>query len=289
VFALWPLEHFHSFVTAVAAVSPGWREWATAAFDLLFPPLCPLCHRRLDEGRRDPLCGPCWAHLPRLAPPFCARCGRPFWRFESHRPEPPTDGVSGPASVGENENSAGLEPGLCEACWRQPPPFAYARAAALYRDAIREALHAFKFGGKTSLSRPLGDLLAEAGQTMLAHQSVDCLVPVPLHPARQAERGFNQSLLLARRLSQRWGLTVSEGALRRVRVTQSQTDLSAEERRANVRGAFDVRRARGVAGARVLLIDDIFTTGATVSECCRVLLAEGGASSVGVLTVARVP
>ena len=175
---------------------------------------------------------------------------------------------------------------LCEPCQHRRPPFAYARAATLYRDAVREALHAFKFGGKTGLCRPLGDLLADAGQTLLPEPRMDCLVPVPLHPARESERGFNQSLLLARRLARRWGLPV-EKALRRVRPTRPQTDLSAGERRANVRGAFVIRRAR-VAGARVLLIDDIFTTGATAAECARVLLAEGGARAVGVLTVARV-
>ncbi len=260
-------------MSSVSLLTSGWQEWATTALDLLFPPLCPLCHGRLGEGRRDPLCGPCWERLPRLAPPFCACCGRPFWTFEQQ-------------SV-ETEDPGGRH--LCEPCQRARPPFTYARAAALYRDGIREALHAFKFGGKASLSRPLGDLLAEAGRAMLPQPSVDWLIPVPLHPAREAERGFNQSLLLARRLSERWGVPVREGALRRVRVTRPQTELSAEDRRANVRGAFGLRRARGVAGTRVLLVDDIFTTGATVAECCRVLLTEGGARSVGVLTVARVP
>ncbi len=275
-------------MSSMSVLSRGWQGWATTALDLLFPPLCPLCHGRLGEGRRDPLCGPCWERLPRLAPPFCACCGRPFWTLEPHSSGQPGPSVcSDSPSCWESERSTG--PGFCEPCKRQRPPFAYARAAALYRDGIREALHAFKFGGKASLSRPLGDLLAEAGRAMLPQPSVDWLIPVPLHPAREAERGFNQSLLLARRLSERWGVPVREGALRRVRVTRPQTELSAEDRRANVRGAFGLRRARQVAGTRVLLVDDIFTTGATVAECCRVLLAAGGASSVGVLTVARVP
>jgi len=154
---------------------------------------------------------------------------------------------------------------------------------------MREALQAFKFGRKTALAHPLGDLLADAGQAMLSREVVDCLIPVPLHPARAAERGFNQSRLLAHRVSRCWGVPVAEGVLKRVRFTRSQTELSAEERRANVRGAFLLRRPRTVAGTHVLLIDDIFTTGATVAECSRVLLTTGGASTVGVLTVARVP
>ena len=274
---------------------PAWRHWVTAGLDLFFPPLCPLCHLRLSEGRRDPLCGSCWERVQRLVPPYCPCCGRPFYAFDPDSPpgSAPLGTTTRPAidssSFIETEESSGFGPDLCEACRRKPPPFAYARAAALYLNTAREALRAFKFGRKTALARPLGDLLAEAGQAMLPRQAVDCLVPVPLHPAREAERGFNQTLLLARRLSRRWRLPVAEGALRRVRPTRSQTELSAEERRANVRGAFVLRRPHTVAGAHVLLIDDIFTTGATVAECCRVLLATGGARTVGVLTVARVP
>lgn len=261
----------------------GWRQWVTAGLDLLFPPLCLLCHCRLGEGRRDPLCGSCWERLPRLTPPYCACCGRPFYTFE---PEGPPDIPTRPVAP-----STGVEqsPGLCEPCRRKPLPFSYARAAALYRDSMREALQAFKFGRKTALAHPLGDLLAEAGQAMLSREVVDWLIPVPLHPAREAERGFNQSLLLASRLSRRWGVPVADGVLRRARFTRSQSELSAEERRANVRGAFILRRPRAVAGAHVLLIDDVLTTGATVAECSRVLLAADGASTVGVLTVARVP
>jgi ComF family protein len=153
---------------------------------------------------------------------------------------------------------------------------------------VREAVHALKFGGKTALARPLGDLMAEAGATMLPRGAVDCLAPVPLHPSREAERGFNQSVLLANRVGRRWGVSVELRALRRRRPTLPQTDLDAAGRRANVRGAFTLSRAAAVDGRHVLLIDDVFTTGATVAECARVLV-EAGASAVGVLTVARVP
>lgn len=244
-----------------------WKEWALAFVDLLFPPFCPLCRARLDEGRRDPLCGPCWDGLERLPPPYCRTCGRPFPAFEGGRP---------------------VEGSPCEACRRRRPPFGYARAAAVYGERVREAVHALKFKGKTALARPLGDLLAEAGSAMLAVGAVDCLVPVPLHPSREAERGFNQSVLLANRVGRRWGVPVEPRALRRRRRTLSQTDLDAERRRANVRGAFTLSRSAAVEGRHVLLIDDVFTTGATVAECARVLL-EAGASAVGVLTLARVP
>jgi ComF family protein len=244
----------------------GWREWANAALDLFFPPLCPLCRARLDDGRRDPLCGGCWNGLERLSPPYCQICGRPFEVFEPS-----------------------LEDGRrCEQCRRRRPPFAYARAATLYKETAREALHAFKFGGKRSMARPLGEVMALAGEASGLVEAVDCLVPVPLHGRRQAERGFNQSALLARHLGRRWRRPVVESALRRTTATRPQTDLGADERRKNVRGAFALRRPEPIVGRHVLLIDDILTTGATVSECTRVLL-EGGAKTVGVLTVARVP
>lgn len=243
-----------------------WREWALAFVDLLLPPFCPLCRARLDEGRRDPLCGSCWDRLERLSPPYCRTCGRPFPRFDP---------------------GGAPEAGPCEPCRRRRPRFSYARAATLYGERVREAVHALKFQGKTALARPLGDLMAEVGSRVLPVAAVDCLVPVPLHPSREAERGFNQSVLLARRVSRRWGVPVEPRALRRRRSTPSQTDLDAEARRANVKDAFQVYRSRAVDGRHVLLIDDVFTTGATVSECARVLL-DAGARTVGVLTVARV-
>ena len=244
-----------------------WQAWVTGALDLLFPPFCPLCHARLGEDRRDPLCGSCWERLERLVPPYCESCGRPFPTFEPRGP---------------------WEGSRCEPCRRRRPLFTYARAATLYGDRVREALFCLKFGGKTAMARPLGDLMAEAGSAMVPVKEIDYLVPVPLHPSREAERGFNQSGLLARRLSRRWGIPVEAKSLRRERATRSQTDLGADERRQNMQDAFAVTR-RGVFTAHhVLLIDDVFTTGATVSECARVLRA-AGAASVGVLTVARVP
>lgn len=260
---LRPLEHLPSLTRR----PPLWQEWAAVLLDLLFPPFCPLCHVRLGEGRRDPLCGSCWERLERLLPPYCARCGRPLPTFEGS---------------GSPEHSP------CEPCRRRRPLFAYARAATLYGGRVREALHSLKFQGKTAMARPLGDLMAEAGGAMVPVEEVDCLVPVPLHPSREAERGFNQSWLLARRVGRRWGVPVESRALRRRRSTRPQTDLDVEERRSNVRGVFSVSRPEAFSRRHVLLIDDVFTTGATVSECARVLLA-AGAATVGVLTVARVP
>ena len=176
---------------------------------------------------------------------------------------------------------------LCGACRLRAPAFAYARAGARYGDLVRAALHAFKFGGRRALALPLGDLLAEAVQDRLPLGLPDLLLPVPLHPRRERERGFNQSSLLARRLGRAWGRPVRDDILGRVVATPSQTALDAVARRANVRGAFRLRRPELIAGRHVVVVDDILTTGATLSECARTL-QEMGAARVGALTVARV-
>ena len=256
------------------ADSASWR-WAGALLDLVFPPFCPVCRARLDEGRRDPLCGSCWARLPRIGPPWCRRCGGPLTGFPI---------AAGSASAGSER--AGPGP-LCGACRRRSPAFTYARAALRYEDAAREALHAFKFGGHRALAAPLGDLLLEAVDGRLPAGLPDLLVPVPLHPRRERERGFNQARLLARRVGRAWGCPVGDDVLARAVATPSQTSLDGAARRANVRGVFRLRRPELVAGRHVLLVDDILTTGATASECVR-CLEEAGPRGVGVLTVARV-
>jgi ComF family protein len=248
----------------------GWRGWVGALLDLVFPPFCPVCRRPLAAGRRDPLCRECWEGIERLAPPWCRTCGLELGRFAGAR-EP-----------------AGTEPGhVCGPCRRRPPAFTYARAAARYGDIVREAVHGLKFRGRRALAAPLGDLVAEMGRSCLPVAEPDLLVPVPLHPRRERERGFNQALLLARRLGRGWSVPVRTDVLARTVFTPPQTELSAEARRANVRAAFALRRPELVAGRHVVLVDDILTTGSTASACAA-RLREGGAATVGVLTVARV-
>ena len=180
------------------------------------------------------------------------------------------------------------EPGpLCGPCRRRAPGFDYARSAARYEDVMREALHAFKFRGRRALAAPLGELLVEAMEGRLPAGVPALLVPVPLHPRRERERGFNQASLLARRVGRAWRVPVPDDVLVRAVATPSQTELDAPARRANVRDAFRLRRPELVVGRHVLLVDDILTTGATLSECAR-CLREGGAVTVGALAVARV-
>jgi ComF family protein len=152
---------------------------------------------------------------------------------------------------------------------------------------VREALHAFKFRGRWTLAAPLGDLLGEVVTGRLPAGVPDLLLPVPLHPRRERERGFNQASLLARRVGRSLGCPVREDVLARVVATHSQTELDAAARRANVRNAFEVRRPAYIVGRHVILVDDVLTTGATLSECAR-RLRDAGATAVGALTVARV-
>lgn len=248
------------------------REWTRAALDLLYPALCPVCGALLGAGRRDPLCGGCWAGMARLGPPWCPRCGRP-----------PAAVAAGPG--GAAADGLALDHRLCPPCRREPPPYHWARAAALYAGPVREALHAFKFGGRRALARPLAALLVEQCGAGVP-PDVDALVPVPLSPARQQERGFNQAALLAEGVGLALGRPVRAGWLRRRRPTRPQSELTAEERWANVRDAF--RAGPAVAGRHLVVLDDVITTGATVGACARAL-RQAGARAVGVLAVARVP
>lgn len=239
-------------------------RWLDPLLDLFFPAICPVCQTRSDDPRHRPFCVRCWAALPLLSGPGCQICGQPL---------------------------PGLAGGLaCEACRRAPPPFEFARAVGAYRDGMRTAIHALKYRGRTALAPPLAGLLAEIGTRVLPEPPgdlIDAVVPVPLHPERLAERGFNQAALLAAPCAARWRLPFLPRALARARATRPQTDLDAAARRANVAGAFVVVRPAEVVGRRLLLVDDVLTTGATVGAAAHAL-NQGGAARVGVLVLARV-
>ena len=278
-----------------------------AALDLVFPAFCSICEGTLGAGRRDPLCGRCWGAITRLAAPWCHVCGASSptaVTFDGpHRVEhgregaaAPTTGGVGLPSPGRSSESCdsgewvtqpveGVAPSRpCSTCTADPPQYDYARSAAVYEGALREALHAFKFSGKRALARPLGDLAIEQCVASLL-AGIEAVIAVPLARERERERGFNQAALLAQRIAKRLGVPTRPRWLARVRATRPQSDLPAAERRVNVRGAFQASRA--VVGRHVLVVDDVLTTGATLGECARAL-RDGGARCVGVLTVARV-
>ncbi len=247
---------------------PRPRDLGAVLLHFLFPSPCRSCGGMLDVGRRSLFCSTCWARMLAVAPPVCPQCGWPF-------PSPRALEAS-PAH-------------LCARCRTTRVHFAVARAATLYggEGPAREAILAFKHTGRDTLGRHLAGLMAERSGPIAAEGPWDVLVPVPLHPRRKRERGFNQAAFLARHVGRRMGVPVAAGALRRVRETPPQAGDPADRRR-NVRGAFTVARPADVAGRHVLLIDDVLTTGATANECARVL-RRAGARRVGVFSLARVP
>ena len=242
-------------------------SFTLAALDLVFPALCPVCQTILGAGRRDPLCGSCWSAITRLGAPWCDVCGA-------------APAVS--MSFGEPRRIGPVRP--CPTCETDPPHYHYARSAAVYEGQLREALHALKFSGRRALAGPLAELVAEQCLASLPG-GIEALIPVPLAREREWQRGFNQATLLARRIGRRLEVPTRPRWLTRTRATRPQSDLSASERRANVRGAF--RASHRVAGRHVLVVDDILTTGATLDACARAL-RDAGVVRVGVLTVARV-
>jgi ComF family protein len=161
-----------------------------------------------------------------------------------------------------------------------------ARAFGVYDGSLLEAIHRFKYTGKTPLSRPLSLLARETFCQFWGEKAIDLLIPVPLHVKRLRDRGFNQALLLAKRWAKLENLSLDPFALLRTRWTEPQTSLSRNERKKNIKGAFAVKEPESVRGERLLLVDDVYTTGATVNECARVLM-NAGAEFVDVLTLAR--
>ena len=246
----------------------GCSPWdVLAAFlHLVFPTLCESCRQPLGLDRASVLCGRCWARLERMPSEGCARCGWPL-------PDP--------------AGLRGVETPLCQRCRETRDHFRLARAALRYREGgvARAAILLAKHGRRLALLKQMGRLLAEEAPKHLSLGQWDALVPVPLHWARRWRRGFNQAEVLARAVGRRHGLPVLRGSLRRLRVTPPQQG-DVEARRRNVRDAFSVK-AEPVKGRRLLVVDDVFTTGATVDACARALL-RAGAADVGVLTLARV-
>lgn len=224
--------------------------------DLVFPTSCYLCGRTTKE---EGICPSCEDGFERISPPFCVQCGDPF-----------------PSKEALDHT--------CPSCMERTPPFRRARSFALYKGGIAKALQILKFKGKTSLAIPLSRLLSSCDMDFHLYNLV---LPVPLHRRRLMTRGFNQALLLAKGLGRIHSLRVDFQALKRIKDTPPQTGLKRKERLQNVKGAFAVSDPALLKGKRVLLVDDTYTTGATIRECARVL-KKAGVEFVDVLTVARV-
>lgn len=221
--------------------------------DLLLPQTCPAC--RLDTGHSEALCAPCRSRLVPAEPPWCLRCAEPLRSGRSH----------------------------CPPCSSRLFACGIIRAAFLYRGPMPSLVHAFKYNGRVTAARLAGQWMAQALERFPELGGFDALVPVPLHPARLRERGYNQAGLLATEISAHTGLPVRELLTRRTN-TKQQWTLGRAERLKNLKGAFVC--GPGVAGSRILIIDDICTSGASL-EACAQALQEAGAAKVSGYVLAR--
>ncbi len=231
----------------------------TAITSLLYPPVCAICRANIRGGQH--LCDQCETKAVRIVAPFCQTCSEPF------------DGAITGAFT-------------CANCAHRTIHFDAAVAAYRSRGIVREIVHDFKYGRQIHLRHLVARwLYAALDDERLREHRFDIIVPVPLHPTRERERGFNQASLLAESLSAQIS-TPSKPVLERIRYTTTQTALDRAERMENLHNAFRLRKNADVRGLRVLLIDDVLTTGSTLSECARVL-KRAGATSVHAATAAR--
>jgi ComF family protein len=228
--------------------------------DMLYPRSCIGCGECAPKPFHF-ICWECWSDTAKILPPFCALCGDPV--------------------AGSIEHDF-----ICYSCSAEKPSFDGARSAARYDGVVGEALRMLKYEQALWVAPDIAALLETCLNAEYPGQTFDFVVPVPLHHVRRRERGYNQSALLARELGNRIRCKVAPGLLRRIRPTATQTNLTAPQRLSNVKNAFQCRRRKWLAGRRVLLVDDVMTTGATVNACSKAL-KKGGAVSVHVITAAR--
>ncbi len=248
-----------TFPAPVKRAAEAVRAVLRTALDLALPPLCPACREPI-EGRG--LCPACWSKLSFITRPYCERLGIPF----VYDPGP---GILSMEAIAD------------------PPAYHRARAAVRFDDISRALVHGLKYGDRLELAPMMGRWISHAGREFLAE--ADALVPVPLHWRRLWARRFNQSAMLAAAISAESGVPIAGGALKRVKPTVQQVGLSRSERAQNVQGAFRVppEGKPAVVGRRLVLVDDVLTSGATVDGCARALL-RAGAANVDVLIFARV-
>jgi ComF family protein len=232
---------------------------------IVFPAPCRICEQTLASASLIPICEDCLAEVRRIVGPKCTSCGRPF--------------VSPIAAE---------YPSLqCQLCRRGVYGFIRARSFGVYNDALGGAIVLLKYDAVTRIGSWFATKLERVVREEFADLKFDAVVPVPLHPARQRERGYNQAELIARPLARRLGIPLGSYLLMRTRPRPEKFLLTRKERWRSVHGAYETRAGAKVDKLRILLVDDVFTTGATLDACSRALLKAGAASVTGI-TVARV-
>ncbi len=233
----------------------------TDGLNLLYPPVCQLCHDQRAEATEGFVCVNCWSHVRFIRAPFCERCGLPF--------------------TGELTTSF-----VCTNCNDLKLYFTSARSAVVAKTVVLEAIHRFKYSNALWFENFLAGLLVREAASVLANEKWDYIVPVPLHPVKLREREFNQAARLAAPLARVTKIPLNTTILNRVNPTSTQTLLTREERAVNMKNAFVVRKGIRLDGKRIILVDDVFTTGATTNACAQALQV-AGAAEVCVWTVAR--
>lgn len=253
------LASTHTRPTRLGRIAGALRATFGLVVDVALPQLCASCREPVGDAG---VCAACWSKLSFIAPPYCERLGIPF----TYDPGP---GILSMEAIAD------------------PPAYHRARAAVRYDDVARTLVHALKYGDRLDLAPTMGRWMATAGKPLL--DSADALVPVPLHWRRQWARRFNQSALLAEVVAKAADVPVSYRALKRAKATPQQVGLSQAARAQNVQGAFRVPPdgKAEIAGRRLILVDDVLTSGATMDACARALL-RAGAAQVDALVFARV-
>ncbi len=237
------------------------KPFLSTTLGFIYPENCQVCKLAAATPAEGFVCHDCWQKVRFIKPPFCKRCGLPY----------------------EGDITTEFE---CSNCHGVDLHFASARSAVLAREPVLDIIHRYKYQRALWFEPFLADLLIRAATPELAKERWDRIVPVPLHPAKQREREFNQAERLGACLSRATRIPLNTRLVRRIQPTQTQTRLSREQRAANVSGAFAMRGDQRLDGLRIVLLDDVFTTGATTGSCAKVLLS-AGAGSVCVWTVAR--
>lgn len=233
----------------------------SAALGFFYPEVCSLCKAEPATADEGFVGAQCRGQVQFIRPPFCGRCGLPF----------------------DGDLTAPFE---CSNCREMKLHFHSARSAAVAKTVVMEAIHHFKYSRALWFENFLAGLLIAEAAPLLRGQTHSVIVPVPLHPVKKREREFNQAEILASRLSHETGIPMDKRILARVKATETQTHLRRDERATNMRGAFAAREGIRLNGERMILVDDVFTTGATTNDCARALRA-AGAGDVCVWTVAR--
>lgn len=237
------------------------QSWLRAAAGLVYPEVCQLCKSERASIGAGLVCGKCWTQVRFIRPPFCERCGLPF----------------------EGNLTTQFQ---CSNCHEMKFYFRSARSAVVAKSVVLEAIHRFKYSRALWFEHFLADLLVREAAPALSGGDWDFIVPVPLHPLKLREREFNQAELIAARLSRSTNIPLNSRLLRRTQPTATQTLLNRRQREANMKNAFSVIERKKAREKRIILVDDVFTTGATTNSCAQAL-QRAGATEVCVWTVAR--